>query len=101
MVNFYIDNSDQRQTTFEQFIELDDSTNEPYRYGDITDVAKKMQIVIYKEDSETGSTTQGDAKLEGAEYTIYRDEQCNDAVETVTIAKKMMEHTVQQVAGIW
>ena len=84
---FYIDNSDQRQTTFEQFIELDDSTNEPYRYGDITDVAKKMQITIYKEDSETGNTTQGDAKLEGAEYTIYRDEQCSDAVETVTIAK--------------
>ena len=46
-----------------------------------------MQITIYKEDSETGNTTQGDAKLEGAEYTIYRDEQCSDAVETVTIAK--------------
>ena len=84
---FYIGNSGQRQTTFEQFIELDDSTNEPYRYEDITDVAKKMQIVIYKEDSETGNVTQGDAHLEGAEYTIYRDEACTDAVETVTIAK--------------
>ena len=84
---FYIGNSGQRQTTFEQFIEVDDSTNEPYRYEDITDVAKKMQIVIYKEDSETGNVTQGDAHLEGAEYTIYRDETCTDAVETVTIAK--------------
>ena len=46
-----------------------------------------MQIVIYKEDSETGNITQGDAKLEGAEYTIYRDEQCSDAIETVTIQK--------------
>ena len=84
---FYIGNSQDRVTTFEQFIEVDDGENAPYRYGDITDVAKKMQIVIYKEDSETGNTTQGDAKLEGAEYTIYRDEQCSDAVETVTIAK--------------
>ena len=84
---FYIGNSQDRATIFEQFIEVDDGENAPYRYGDITDVAKKMQIVIYKEDAETGTTTQGDAHLEGAEYTIYRDEDCTDAVETVTIAK--------------
>ena len=84
---FYIDGSNERKTTFEQFIEVDDSVSEPYRYEDITDVAKKMQITIYKEDLETGTTTQGDAHLEGAEYTLYRDENCTDAIETVTIQK--------------
>ena len=84
---FYIDGSDERKTTFEQFIEVDDSVSEPYRYEDITDVAKKMQITVYKEDLETGTTTQGDAHLEGAEYTLYRDENCTDAIETVTIQK--------------
>ena len=84
---FYINGSDERKTTFEQFIELDDSTNDPYRYEDITDVAKKMQITVYKEDLETGTTTQGDAHLEGAEYTIYKDKDCKDAIETITIQK--------------
>ena len=39
-----------------------------------------MQITIYKEDIETGTTTQGDAHLEGAEYTLYRDEACTETM---------------------
>ena len=85
---FYVGTSTARVTTFEQFIEVDNSTNDPYRWGDITDVAKKMQIKIYKEDSVTGTETQGDAKLEGAEYTLYRDEACTDPVETIVIRKQ-------------
>ncbi|MBQ8379655.1 MAG: hypothetical protein IJX34_02445 [Clostridia bacterium] len=85
---FYVGTSTARVTTFEQFIEVDNSTNDPYRWGDITDVAKKMQIKIYKEDSVTGTQTQGDAKLEGAEYTLYRDEACTDPVETIVIRKQ-------------
>ncbi len=84
---FYIGDSQERVTTFEQFIELDISESESYKYEDITDVAKKMQITIYKEDIETGATTQGDAHLEGAKYTIYKDADCTDEVETIAIQK--------------
>ena len=84
---FYINGAQTRSTSFEQFIELDKTEREAYRYADITDVAKKMQITVYKEDTETGTTTQGDAHLENAEYTLYRDAACTDAVETLTIAK--------------
>ena len=84
---FYIEDSQERVTTFEQFIELDSSESESYKYEDITDVAKKMQITIYKEDIETGVTTQGDAHLEGAKYTIYKDADCTDEVETIAIQK--------------
>ena len=84
---FYINGVQTRSTSFEQFIELDKTEREAYRYADITDVAKKMQITVYKEDTETGTTTQGDARLENAEYTLYRDAACTDAVETLTIAK--------------
>ena len=84
---FYINGAQTRSTSFEQFIELDKTEREAYRYADITDVAKKMQITVYKEDTETGTTTQGDAHLENAEYTLYRDAACTDAVETITIAK--------------
>ena len=84
---FYIGDSQERVTTFEQFIELDSSESESYKYEDITDVAKKMQITIYKEDIETGVTTQGDAHLEGAKYTIYKDADCTDEVETIAIQK--------------
>ena len=84
---FYINGAQTRSTSFEQFIELDKTEREAYRYADITDVAKKMQITVYKEDNETGTATQGDAHLENAEYTLYRDAACTDAVETLTIAK--------------
>lgn len=72
---------------FDVFIEEDSSEREPYRYTK-EDVAKKMQITIYKEDRETGTETQGDARLEEAEYTIYRDEALTDAIETVKISKQ-------------
>ena len=70
---------------FDVFVELDKTEAPAYRYTK-ENVAKKMQITIYKEDIETGIVTQGDAHLENSEYTIYRDEACTDAVETVTIA---------------
>lgn len=72
---------------FEVNIDQDSSERGPYRYTK-ENVAKKMQITIFKEDKETGRVTQGDARLEEAEYTIYRDEALTDAVETVTIRKQ-------------
>ena len=84
---FYINGAQTRSTSFEQFVELDKTEREAYRYADITDVAKKMQITVFKVDNETGTATQGDAHLENAEYTLYRDAACTDAVETITIAK--------------
>ncbi len=57
-----------------------------YTYN-LNDVPKKMNITVYKEDIETGTTTQGDAHLEGAEYTIYRNSNCTDSIETITIEK--------------
>ncbi len=69
---------------FDVFVDQDSSEREPYQYTK-EDVAKKMKITIHKEDIETGTTTQGDAKLDGAKYTIYRDEALTDAIETVTI----------------
>ena len=85
---FYVQGSSTRTKTFDQFIELDDTQRDPYTYTDITDVAKKMKIIVQKQDDETGNLTQGDAHLEGAEYTFYRDEACTDAIETVTIQKQ-------------
>ena len=84
---FHIGSSNTRQIMFEQFIGEDKSKHSAYVYGDITNIAKKMQITVYKEDTETGTITQGDAHLENAEYTLYRDAACTDAVETLTIAK--------------
>jgi len=72
---------------FDVFVEQDSSERGPYQYTK-ENVAKKMQITIYKEDIETGRITQGDARLEDSEYTIYRDEALTDAVETVKIAKQ-------------
>ena len=67
---FYVGNSTTRVKSFEQFIQVDNSTNAPYVWSDITDVAEKMQITVFKEDIETGTTTQGDAHIERAEYTL-------------------------------
>ncbi len=72
---------------FDVFVEQDSSERGPYQYTK-ENVAKKMQITLYKEDIETGRITQGDARLEDSEYTIYRDEALTDAVETVKIAKQ-------------
>ena len=82
---FYVGISNSVVKAFECSI-FQDKTVEKYVYGDITNIAKKMQITIYKEDAQTGITTQGDAHLENAEYTLYRDAGCTDAVETLTIA---------------
>ena len=84
---FYVNGATTRSTSFNQFIELDDTERGAYTYSDINDVPKKMQITIYKEDIETGTHVQGDGHLEGAEYTTYRDSNCTDPVETLTIAK--------------
>ena len=46
-----------------------------------------MKITIWKEDAETGIITQGDATLDGAIYGIYRDAECTDEVERLTIEK--------------
>ena len=51
---------------FDVTIDQDSSERAPYRYTK-ENVAKKMQITIYKEDKETGRMTQGDAKLENSE----------------------------------
>lgn len=72
---------------FDVTIDQDSSERGPYRYTK-ENIAKKMKITIYKEDTETGRITQGDAKLEDAEYTIYKDENLTDAVETVTIKRQ-------------
>lgn len=72
---------------FDVNIDQDSSERGPYRFTK-ENVAKKMQITIYKEDIETGRITQGDARLEEAEYTIYRDEACTDAIETIVIEKQ-------------
>ena len=72
---------------FDVFIDQDASEREAYSYTK-ENTAKKMQIKVFKEDVETGSVVQGDAHLEGAEYTLYRDAECTDAIETITIQKQ-------------
>lgn len=82
---------------FDVFIEQDSSEREAYTYTK-ENVAKKMQIKIFKEDIETGSIVQGDAHLEGAEYTLYRDSECTDAIETITI-EKQSDGTYSAISG--
>lgn len=77
----------ERTNEFSQFVELDKSERESYKFNDITDVAKKMNITIYLEDNETGIKTQGDATLAGAEYTLYSDPELTKEIETLTIAE--------------
>ena len=80
--NFYLNGSSDVINNFT----IDINSEQELSYS-IEDVAKKMQITIYKEDIETGATTQGDAHLEGAKYTIYKDADCTDEVETIAIQK--------------
>ena len=77
----------ERTNKFSQFVEEDKTEREAYKFNDVTDIAKKMQITIFAEDNETGRKTQGDATLEGAEYTLYSDPELTNEIETVTIAK--------------
>lgn len=83
---FYVGDSITRTKTLQVYISKDKNSGTKYQY-DLTDVAKKMQIIIYKEDNKTGIETQGDATLEGAEYTIYRDSECTDVLETIVVRK--------------
>lgn len=56
-------------------------------------LSKKIKIKIIKEDidkkeNDPNDYTQGDAKLEGAEYEIYRNEACTDLVTTIVVDHK-------------
>ena len=39
-------------------------------------------MTVWEEDSETGSTPQGDATLEGAVYGVYSDAACTKLVKS-------------------
>lgn len=46
------------------------------------DKYKKVKMTVWKKDSETGSTPQGDATLEGAVYGVYSDAACTKLVKS-------------------
>ena len=46
------------------------------------DKYKKVKMTVWKKDSETGSTAQGDATLEGAVYGVYSDAACTKLVKS-------------------
>ena len=48
----------------------------------IKDKYKKVKMTVWKKDSETGSTPQGDATLEGAVYGVYSDAVCTKLVKS-------------------
>ena len=48
----------------------------------LKDKYKKVKMTVWKKDSETGSTPQGDATLEGAVYGIYSDAACTKLVKS-------------------
>ena len=48
----------------------------------LKDKYKKVKMTVWKKDSETGSTTQGDATLEGAVYGVYSDAACTKLVKS-------------------
>ena len=48
----------------------------------IKDKYKKVKMTVWKKDSETGSTAQGDATLEGAVYGVYSDAVCTKLVKS-------------------
>ena len=47
----------------------------------LKDKYKKVKMTVWKKDSETGSTPQGDATLEGAVYGVYSDVACTKLVK--------------------
>lgn len=84
---------------FDVNVTEDKTERGPYTYT-LVDKAKKIIVKLNKEDKETGHVEQGDAHLNGAEYTIYRDEGCTDQVESIYIS----EHKAQSsalLAGIY
>ena len=48
----------------------------------LKDKYKKVKMTVWKKDSETGSTPQGDATLEGAVYGVYSDAACTKLVKS-------------------
>mgnify|MGYP000846464375 CR=1 FL=1 len=48
----------------------------------LKDKYKKVKMTVWKKDSETGSTAQGDATLEGAVYGVYSDAACTKLVKS-------------------
>ena len=48
----------------------------------LKDKYKKVKMTVWKKDSETGSTPQGDATLEGAVYGVYSDVACTKLVKS-------------------
>ena len=48
----------------------------------LKDQYKKVKMTVWKKDSETGSTPQGDATLEGAVYGVYSDAACTKLVKS-------------------
>ena len=44
-----------------------------------------MDITIFKEDSKLGIQSQEGCTLDGAEYTVYKDSKCINAIETLII----------------
>ncbi len=54
---------------------------------EVTDVVQRNEITIIKKDSETGTTSQGDASLQGATYGLYVKEDIIHADETTGIVK--------------
>lgn len=82
---FTVGDSTLRVKTISQNISVDKNKTQVYSYSDITNIAKKMNITIFKEDSKTGNTPQGSAKLDNAVYGIYKDDTCTDLIEELTI----------------
>lgn len=50
----------------------------------LKDKYKKVKMTVWKKDSETGSTPQGDATLEGAVYGVYSDAACTKLLKSYT-----------------
>ena len=69
-----------------------EENNKTYEYTKI-DKSKKIKLKVKKvdidrKDTDSPDYTQGDAKLEGAEFEIYRDRDCKDLVTTITVDHK-------------
>ena len=84
-----IDQGDKEKT--DPYVLDETKAKEGYGYindnGELVDISKKMNITVYKEDTDTKTVPQGDATLDGAKYGIYKDKECTDMVEELTIAK--------------
>ena len=69
-----------------------DTNNKTYEYTKV-DKSKKVKLKLRKVDidrleDESPDFTQGDAKLEGAVYEVFRDPQCTQLVTTITVDHK-------------